>query len=222
MAGGYIPVKQQALDAFAQNFSTLISASPGTYGLMASDAAQIASQANLYHAALTLVLNPATRTTATVADKNGKKAGMLQVLRIYAQMIKLNQGVSDLAKRALGLTINDTTRTPYPVPSSAPKLTLNAKAGGAVSLQVRDSADPTRKAKPAGVQGTAVYASIGNAPPADPTTLPLYDLVTKNAIDLAVAPGDLGKTMYVYGRFYNPAGQRGPLSAMASMVLGGT
>lgn len=221
MASDYIPSKQALLSAFLSNFATLIAAGPGTYGLMTADATQITTYTNSFTAALTLVLNPGTKTKATVADKNGKKAAVVQVVRQYAQVIKRNLGVSDAAKAALGITLNDNTHTPVPAPSSAPQLALVAKAGGVIAAEVRDSADPARRAKPAGVQGTALYLAIGTTPPADPASLPLYTLATKSAVNLTFSGSDLGKTAYVYGAFYNPAGERGPLSAVASRVIGG-
>ena len=40
----YIPARNANLIAWAANFSTLITASPGTYGLLAGDATAIAAQ----------------------------------------------------------------------------------------------------------------------------------------------------------------------------------
>src|SRR5438105_3306455 len=96
----YLPSKETQLSAWVANFSTLITATPGAYGLMASDAVTIASAVNLFTAALTLALNPATKTKATVADKNAKKHSMLVTIRQYAQVIKRNLGVSNEAKIA--------------------------------------------------------------------------------------------------------------------------
>ena len=86
---------------------------------MASDAATIAAAYNLYNGALTLVLNPLTKTKATVADKNAKKHAMLATLRLYAQMIKLNRGVTNEAKIGLGIHINTSGPSPVPAPTTS-------------------------------------------------------------------------------------------------------
>jgi hypothetical protein len=81
MSTDYIPSTDTGIAAWADNFSTLITATPAAYGLMASDAVTIATSFNLFNAALTLVLNPLTKTKATVADKNAKKSAMISTLR---------------------------------------------------------------------------------------------------------------------------------------------
>ena len=221
MAGNYLPEKDSALNAWANNFSTLISASPGTYGLMAADAAAIAAQVSLFSAALLLATNPATRTKGTVADKNGKKAAMKQVLRQYALMIKQNQGISDQAKVNLGLTINDPTHTPLPVPPMAPELTLVSAGALHQIVRITDSADPQRAARPAGVQGVVLLAYVGATVPASPDQAGFKKLITRRSAPLSYAPGDVGKIATVYGAYYNPAGQLGPLSAAASLLITG-
>ena len=48
----YIPSRDAELGQWWTNFSTLISGSPGTYGLVAGDAANIATYVNVFTTAL--------------------------------------------------------------------------------------------------------------------------------------------------------------------------
>ena len=96
---GYIPQRDSLLLPWALNFSTLITASPATYGLLAGDATAIAAVYSAYNTAYGLAINPATRTPVTVANKDTAKITMLATIRPYAQSISLNAGVSPANRR---------------------------------------------------------------------------------------------------------------------------
>jgi hypothetical protein len=221
MASDYIPSTDTGCAAWAENFSTLITATPGAYGLMASDAVTIATSFNLFNAALTLVLNPLTKTKATVADKNGKRAAMLSTLRQYSQVIKRNLGVSNEAKIGLGLTIDDSGRTPIPAPTTAPILSIFNAAPLHHSVRFVDETSPDRRAKPAGVQGVLLAVAVGTTPPVDFATMPVQGLMTRQNFDLGFALPDKGKNAYYAGRFVTPSGLPGPWSALAQLTIAG-
>lgn len=219
MSTDYIPQKDTLTAAWAANFSGLITATPGAYGLMASDAATIATSYTLFNTALNLVLNPATKTRATVADKNAKKLAMLATLRQYAQVIKRNLGVTNEAKVALGLTIDDTGRAPVPAPTTLPVLNVVNTVPLRQAVDFRDITTPDRRAKPAGVKAMMLVQAIGTTPPADPGALPTYALATKQPYVVAFNPGDRGKNAYYFGRWITAAGLTGPWSAMAELII---
>jgi hypothetical protein len=218
----YMPSKDDALNTWAKNFSALISASPGTYGLMAADASAIATQVNLFSAALTLAKNPATKTKSTVADKNGKRAAMKQVIRQYAAMIKQNQGISDAAKTDLGLIVSAAIHTVTPPPSMAPVLALSSDGAMHQKVAISDSTDPKRKAKPAGVQGVVLLAYVGaGTAPATPDQANFKRLATRRTAPLVYGSADVGKLATVWGAYYNPAGELGPMSSPVSLLITG-
>src|SRR3954463_5534654 len=95
----YFPPTDAALSAWADNFSTLITAAPATYGLVAGDATAIAAVVTPFVAAVAAVADPGTRTAALVADKNAKRAAMAAVVRPYAQQIRHDTTVTDMAKK---------------------------------------------------------------------------------------------------------------------------
>jgi hypothetical protein len=217
----YMPSKDDALNTWARNFSTLISASPGTYGLMAADADAIATQVNLFSAALALAQNPPTRTSSAIADKNGKRAAMKQVIRQYALMIKQNQGVSDAAKTDLGLTISTPVHTVTPAPGMAPVLTLESDGAARQVVHISDSTDPKRKARPAGVQGVVLLAYVGTTTPTTPDQATFKRLATRRSAALVYNAADAGKLATVWGAYYNPAGELGPISEAESLLITG-
>ena len=109
----YIPAKDAQFDAWLNNFSTLISAAPATYGLVAGDATTIAAQYSSWHAAYLLCTSKSTKTANAVSAKNTAKVTALAIIRPYAQTISNNPGVTSANKIALGL--NPKTSTPSPI-----------------------------------------------------------------------------------------------------------
>ena len=73
----YIPTKQSMFSAWLANFSSLISANPSSYGLMASDATTIAGYNTSWIAAYTPVTMASTKTPAAIAAKNTEYAMIL-------------------------------------------------------------------------------------------------------------------------------------------------
>lgn len=219
MATDYIPSREALLSTWVSNFSTLITATPGAYGLMASDATVIATAVNLFNAALTLALNPATKTKGTVADKNAKKAAMLVTVRQYSQVIKRNLGVSNEAKIALGLTINAAGPTPVPAPSTMPVITPAPAGSLRQVIHFADATAPDRRAKPAGVKGLLVAVAVGTTPPPVRDLVPTYGMATKQAFAVSFSEADAAKTAYYYGRWITASGLLGPWSALSQAII---
>jgi hypothetical protein len=166
----YIPGPELALNAWAANFASLIAAAPTTYGLMPSDAANITAVQTAFSTALELATEPGTKTKATVADKDAKKAVMLSILRQYAQTIRRNLAISNDAKVALGLTVPSSGRTPVPAPSTKPVLAVTEVASLQHVLRYVDITTPDRRGKPAGAERLQLFRAVGSTPPHRPGT----------------------------------------------------
>lgn len=228
MPGSYIPSTDSGLDLWALNFSTVITAAPGNYGLAAGDATAIAAQYAAYHAAYLLggvtqphsqPVNPATRTPTTVASKDVAKAAALIIFRSYASIIGANQGVSDGNKAAAGLTIRATGRTPIPAPGTAPILGFVGATPLQHTLNYADTSTPTSKAKPFGALQLELWRNIGTTPPAGPEATSFYGLATKSPLVVDFDSGDVMKTAYYYARWVTRRGLTGPWSVRLSAAI---
>ena len=215
----YIPNTDVGAKDWGNNFSTLITATPGAYGLVAADASAIAVAYTNYAAALLLVVNPATKTVATVAAKNAAKAAALSVWRFYAQNINANVGVSNLLKAGLGLTIRTGSRTPIPAPATNPTLLFIGNTPLQSTYQFRDSSDPVKRGKPNGVKLLELFAVTSNTVISDPTVIPFKKIVTKQPFAIDWASGDVGQTAYIAARWTNPVGQPGPFSPIYTVTV---
>lgn len=214
----YIPAKNANFVAWSQNFSTLITASPASYGLVTGDAAAIAAQYTALAAAYALVTSPSTKTAQTVSAFNTEKINALAIFRPYAQAISLNAGVSSANKIALGVNPRTSVPTPITTPTTTPVLTAQSASTAGIIVRYRDStASPSVKSKPYGVIGTLVYAKASLTAVVDPTTLTFEGTQTKSPFTLSL-PATAGMTVYIAARWTTKKGLLGPWSPIISYV----
>lgn len=219
MANSYIPNKDVDLVPWADNFRDLITANPALYGLQPSDATAIAAVVNPFDASYIVATNPSTRTPATVAAKDSDKGAMIPILRLYAQTIKLNQGVTNENKVALGIHVNDALPSPVPVPTSLPLMTITGARHLYQEIKIQASETPTSKAKPVGSVGAVIFTYIGVAAATDPTTGLFKQINTKTPASLNYQPGDVGKIATSWARWFNRKGELGPWSLPISQTV---
>lgn len=217
--GDYIPNSDDGFRNWLQNFSNLIQQDAARYGLQPPDAAVISGMYTDFDTVFALVQSPATRTPGLVLQKDAIKASSKASCRVYAQQIKANAGVSDQDKLQLGLHINDTTKTPVPVPSSAPIMMITGSFSGEHILRYADETTPASRRKPAGVQFIEVYMTIATG--ADPvqshsTSIGLYG---RQPITVSQDQADAGKTATYFGRWVNTRGEKGPWSLPVAMQI---
>ena len=218
----YIPSRNANFVAWLANFSTLITASPGTYGLVAGDATAIAAQNTAIAAGYALITSPSTKTAATVAAFNTEKVNALALVRPYAVTISLNAGVSSANKTALGVNPRTSVPTPITTPTTAPTLTAQSTSTAGTILRYRDStSSPSVKSKPYGVTSLQLYAMTSATAITDPATLPYIGPVTKSPYTLSLGSGAAGKIAYIAGRWVTRKGLVGPWSSIISYVVAG-
>jgi hypothetical protein len=218
----YIPSRNAAFVAWLANFSTLITASPATYGLMAGDATTIAAQKTAINAAYALITSPSTKTAATVSAYNTAKVIALAVARPYAQTISLNAGVSSANKTALGVNPRTSTPTPITAPTTAPALTNVSTSTAGTIIRYRDAtASPSVKAKPFGVIGLQLFATGSTTPITDPALLPLVATVTKSPFQVTLGSAFAGQHGYFAARWITRKGLVGPWSNILNVIVAG-
>ena len=218
----YIPAKNAGFVSWLANFSTLITASPATYGLTSGDATSIAAQNTIIAAAYGLITSPSTKTAATVGAYNADKINALALIRPYAQLISNNAGVSSANKIALGLNPKTSVPIPITAPNTSPALTAQSTSTTGTILRYRDStASPSVKAKPYGVVQIQIFATTSTTPITDPSLLPLVATLTKSPATIALGSANAGKTAYFAARWITRKGLVGPWSSIISYVIAG-
>lgn len=218
----YIPSKNANFVAWANNFATLIAASPSTYGLASGDATTISAINTAVAAAYGLIASPSTKTAATVQAYNTEKVSALATLRPYAQQIANNAGVSPSNKTAVGVNPRTSTPTPISAPTTAPSLTAVSTSPAGTILRFRDStSSPSVKAKPYGVTQLILVGAQSATAITDPTQLLFLTAVTKSPIQVALGSAFAGKTVYFAARWMTRKGLLGPWSAITPVVVAG-
>lgn len=216
----YIPPKDANFDNWFGNFSTLITASPTTYGLSSGDASTIAAAYASWHAAYLLVTSPTTKTASTVAAKNSAKVVGLATARPYAINISLNPGVSSANKIAVG--VNPRTSTPSPItpPVTNPVLVFQSGSNLSIILRYRDSAaSPSVKSKPYGVKSIQLFGLVSVTPVTDPLLMFLRVTGTKSPLTDVFGSGDAGKQCYYAARWATQRGLYSPWSPLVNFTV---
>lgn len=219
MGANYLPSQENALDAWLNNFKTLIAASPTTYGLVAGDATALTAAFTSWHAAFLAATNPPTRTKSTVETKNIQKANILGLVRNYAATIRANIAVAPGAKIDLGLHVKDVMPTPVPPPATQPVLTITEPMRGAQALKIRDAVGGDRRAKPAGAAGVLLFRNVGTEAVTDYNQCAFMIFSGKTDLMAEFAPADNGKVATYFARWTNSKGEMGPWSPGVSMQI---
>jgi hypothetical protein len=226
----YIPSQQALTVTWAENFNSLILASPSTYGLLPADAATINSYVTAFTTAYTQSNrgSPSTRTPAAITSTNNAQAAMLTIVRTYAQQIRNNQGVTSENKQALGLTVPSSSRTPQPVPATAPGLSITGSTPGTFTLNIFNPQTPaSKRAKAPGARSYAIFYALTPAtvvPPTTPTTTVLV-IGTKTPFPANFPTGSSGMMATLWAAWAGravgtPGGQAfGPVSNPISQLV---
>ena len=215
----YIPPREADFVNWVDNFSTLITADPTSYGLSSGDASALAALVATYLGAYSAAVNPSTRGPSTISAKDAARANVTARSRQLAIIIQSNPSVTDEQKTDLGITVRKTNRTPIPAPTTSPLLAFIAATPLQHTLRASDQLTPDSRAKPFGALSLRLrvwVAPIGTSPSGPPT----YTLqLTTNPIAIDFDSGDIGKIASYVGNWVTRTGLIGPDSAGLGRVV---
>lgn len=227
-SASYIPPKDADFQSWLLNFSTQLTASPATYGLVAANAVTVAAAYAAWNAAYLLgggtyhlPVNPATKTPETTQAKADARISAESVVRPFAQLISRNAGVLASDKIAIGVNPRTTVPTPIPAPTSFPILSLVGATPWQHTLGSKDSAAVTGKAKPFGALQLELRCTASATPIVDPEALAFVGLYTKAPFAVNFDVSDVGKQAYYSGRWITRTGLAGPFSAIVNFTVAG-
>jgi hypothetical protein len=219
MASSYIPTKDADFQAWLLNWTTLLTASPATYGVTAADAAAQAAQYTAWYAAYGLASNPSTKTKPTVAAKNAARVSASDTARPLAQTIANNLGVSNDDKLALGLNLKGSTGpTPIPQPTSYPIFAQVAGTPGEMTFKYVDSSDGVSRKKPTGVIGIVIFATASDTAITNPELLGFQNIETKQPFGLDTSFATAGHRVYMAGYYITRTQLKGPWSPIVNFI----
>lgn len=219
MTQPYIPAEDSAALDWMQVFSDGITANPGLYQLSAADATAISGAVSAFDTAYQDVIDPATKTSVTVATKDDARVSAEQICRQYAILIKSNAGISDPDKIAIGVRPVNSSREPINVPESSPLLNVIAATPGSQTLRYADTFTPDSAAKPFGAVSLQLFIAIDDVAVTDETAGVFYGNFTRNPVAVGFGSADDGKMATYFARWQSRKGDVGPWSLPVSMRI---
>lgn len=219
MADSFIPRPDALALIWMESFANGISANPAAYELSAIDASTISTAVTEFSDALSVSSYVPTRTQDTVNIKDTKRNSAESLCRQYALQIKVNNGISDALKLAIGVRPVNESREPIYVPQTSPLLNIVANTPGAQTVRYADSFDPEKRGKPFGAASLQLYLAIGETPIDDEAQAAFYGNFTKNPVAVAFDEADNKKVATYFARWQGKRGDVGPWSLPISMTI---
>lgn len=219
MAQDFLPAREADLAQWTANFHALTTATPLAYGLTAPQALQFATLDDIWQAALSLALDPPTRTAPTVAAKDVAMTNIKGYARLLAAAVRGFPSITPEQLSALGLTVPSGSRTPVPPPVTYPIVSVLSTAGNAITLAMADQNTPNARRRPRGVVGAQVYVAFGASPPTGIDQMTFLGLQTRFPANWLMGAANQGKLAWFIARWSNFKGQTGPISSPVGSIV---
>lgn len=217
----YLPRRDADLDVWAANFSQRLSASPESFGATAPEAEQVAGLVEAFHLALSVALNPQSRTKPAVAFKDQARRELTGALRPLARRIQAFAGLTDAARADLGLSIPGDRPVSGSAIDSPPLLIVQRQVGFRARVLIRDAAGRTSRQKPRGTLGAGLWIKLGDEAPVGTDECRFAALATASQTTLQFANNTNGQLAWLIARWFNTKGQQGPPSAAVRFRIAG-
>jgi hypothetical protein len=219
-AASYIPDRDEDARAWFVTFIFVLSQNKALYQVSDADCVAIQAAVDAYTAALAALNVPGGRTPLATDLKTETRAAAEQICRQYAQMIRLNAGISDQAKLNLQINLVNNSRVPLPDPTSYPVLNIVGSMNGSMTLEYSDSLEPDKKKRPVGAARLELFVAIAAGPVTDPAEAKYLGSFTRQPIGVPFAHADNGKTATFFARWAGTrSGVCGPWSVPVSMTI---
>jgi len=220
MGRSWIPLRDQQLRAFTSAFLATITPSPTLYGLVIGDVTLLTSQVDDYTAKLAAADEPSSRTSVSIAAKQMSRRTLLGTMRnLYKKVLAAN--LTDDKLEALGLQPRNAP-SPIPVPAMKPVITVKSRDENTVTVVFTDPTDPTRRGRPPGVDGIAVFSFVGPVAPTEADGWNFEGNSTQMKVNIGFPSSTPpGSKVWFTAFFFNPRAQSGEAATPVSTFLPG-
>lgn len=223
MPADYIPNADAEFSAWLANFETYAAANLAGLGLVAGDVAPITAARTDWETKLAAHVAAAAAAQSARQAKDASRATAEGLVRPLVRRLQAAAAVDDAERAALGITVPDATPTPAGPPTTRPVVKLDAAERLRHTVHFSDAATPTRKAKPAGVQGAEIWVAVlpvGQPPPSDPSAFRFETLDTRTPHTIEFDGADGGQNAHYILRWVSTRGEKGPWSETATATIG--
>ena len=218
----FLPDRDAELVTWSTNFKDGITTMATSVGLTAAQATAYGTLHDNWVTAYNAAASDATNSRSSIVTKNEAKALLIASARQLAGIIQKYPGTTNTQRSDLGLTVKDALPSPIPPPASAPGLEVRSVSGTTVRIRLTDTANPTRRGKPAGVAGASVFSFVGATAPTALSAWTFEGNTTRTGVDVFF-PDDTapGARVWLCAFWSNPRAQRGPTCAAVPTNLPG-
>jgi len=222
MATRFPPGGEADLISSASNFDVKTTSAPTTFGLTAAQCTSFHSTLQSFITARTTAIDPLTRSPANIVAKDIAKASLVAAYRQLAGIVQRFPGTTNFIRSELGLPLRNTEPSPIPPPAFAPLIDVKSAVGRTLRVRLFDAASPTRRGKPAGVSGAAIFSFVGASAPAALSDWTFEGNTGRTTVEIAFPPTVVnGATVWVTAFWFNPRKQAGPAADPVSANLPG-
>jgi hypothetical protein len=202
-------------------FASMIATGFASYGLTSAQQTAFAALNTTLQAAYLAAVSPSTRTPGAIQGKNTAIREMRANAILLSKIIYATPTVTDEQLVDLGL-LPRPSRAAVPPPDSAPVIDIESVRGNTVTLRLHEAGDSSRRGKPAGVSGAALYSFCGAVAPTDEAGWTFEGLTSKVKTSVSfpntVAPGS---KVWFTAFWFNERKQNGPAADSVTTNLQG-
>jgi hypothetical protein len=164
--------------------------------------------------------DPTKRTPAIVQKiKWSEKVFKSSLRTLYTGFFVKSPLVTGEDLISMGFPIHSVgRRTPIPIPTTYPALTVTHPSYGVVGISFKDS-ESAGRGRPFGVHGIEILWGILTSPPTTHADLTNSSFKTRSPLKLNFEQIDFGKTIYMVARWENTRAEKGPWSPYYSTVI---
>ncbi|MGH7215343.1 MAG: hypothetical protein ACREIT_11325 [Tepidisphaeraceae bacterium] len=213
----YLPDKDAALLAWAQNFSRLINQTPAAFGITQEIAAEYGARLSDFANRLQAATDPATRGRRTVFLKDEARKILVALTRKVARQIGNTMSVTNDQRQELGITVPSQQRKSVPVPGTSPFIQVKSVDGRTVTIELRQSR--SKRGRPGKVAGATVFTHAGESAPEAGDEWKFATNTTKTTVQIPFGPSATGDTVWITAFWSNARDESGPAAKAVSVNL---
>lgn len=215
----YIPGSDAEFDNWLTTFMGTLNQEKSKLKLADADVAALESVRAAWATARADWNTKRAAAEAAQQAKQDARRNLEAEVRGRARLIQADGDVSDSVRAALGLTVQDTTRTPTGAPESRPVGVVDTSQRLRHTVSFTDEATPNSRRKPDGVRGCEIWVKVGDPAPSDPEQLRFLALDTASPYVAEYDGADAGKPAHYMLRWVSTRGEQGPWSQTVSATI---
>ena len=216
----FIPSGDSQFATWAQTLLNVVAAQPVKYGLTAEVITELTSGVETWETSFQSAIQQRDAARAAVVAKDTERKALVEFIRSVARQIQADPNVSDSSKMQAGLPVHSSSRTPAPIPTTSPVVTIEPTQVQEHTIRLMDDENPHRRSRPRGVMSCEVIGFVGNSHPGAGDFKP-FGLTTRMHKIVSFPATDVGKTAWYRFRWINTRGIEGPWSTTYTATITG-